>query len=354
MSGMQLVDKNILRLLVPANSLKSDNLQELSRKAFIEPVAAGRTVFDIGDKDRKTIYVLSGELTLTSDKGETSSVRAGTEMAKHPVGHFQPRRHRCVAKVDSTITRVDSDLLDVLLTWDQLAGIEVSELEIEMEGQGDEGDWMTRILKSRAFSRLPAANIHAVFTRMEEVPMRAGEVIMRQGDQGDYYYVVKAGKLRVTRAAKIGSQVSLAQLGPGDAFGEEALLAEGTRNATVTMLTEGTLLRLSKQDFDSLLREPMIDQVTLDQARGMLREGAMMLDVRLESEFQNTRVRNSTNIPLFMLRMKLDTLDAGRVYICCCDTGRRSSAAAYLLSERGYRAYVLKGGLNARQSEGSS
>ncbi len=351
MSGLQLVDKNSLRALIPVNALKSENLQELSRKAFLEPIAAGRTVFEIGDKDHKTIYLLSGELTLTSDKGEISSVRAGTEVARHPVGHFQPRRHRCVARADSTITRIDSDLLDVLLTWDQLAGIEVSELEIDSEASDEEGDWMTRILKSRAFSRLPAANIHAVFTRMEEVPMRAGEVIMRQGDAGDYYYIVKSGKIRVTRAAKIGAQVSLAQLGPGDAFGEEALLSEGKRNATVIMLTEGTMLRLSKTDFDSLLREPMVDQVNLDQARGMLREGAVLLDVRLESEFQNSRVRNSTNIPLFMLRMKLDTLRPEKVYICACDTGRRSSAAAYLLSERGYRAYVLEGGLNTRKSE---
>jgi rhodanese-related sulfurtransferase len=41
-------------------------------------------------------------------------------------------------------------------------------------------------------------------------------------------------------------------------------------------------------------------------------------------------------------------------YVVCCDTGRRSSAAAYILSERGFEAYVLKGGLAATEAARSS
>jgi len=53
------------------------------------------------------------------------------------------------------------------------------------------------------------------------------------------------------------------------------------------------------------------------------------------------------NIPLYFLRLKLKTLDRKQNYICYCDTGRRSSAAAYILSERGFHSYVLRGGLQA-------
>ena len=56
----------------------------------------------------------------------------------------------------------------------------------------------------------------------------------------------------------------------------------------------------------------------------------------------------SLNIPVFMLRLKADTLDPAKKYILYCDTGRRSSAGAFLLSERGFQAYCLKGGLQAR------
>ena len=56
------------------------------------------------------------------------------------------------------------------------------------------------------------------------------------------------------------------------------------------------------------------------------------------------------NIPLYLIRLKLSTLDRQTPYVVYCDTGRRSSAAAYLLVERGFDAYVLTGGL----SNGSS
>jgi rhodanese-related sulfurtransferase len=70
--------------------------------------------------------------------------------------------------------------------------------------------------------------------------------------------------------------------------------------------------------------------------------------VRLESERVNSAVPNSLNIPLFMLRLKVDTLNPNVRYVICCETGRRSSAAAFLLNERGFETYVLRGGVGAR------
>ena len=50
------------------------------------------------------------------------------------------------------------------------------------------------------------------------------------------------------------------------------------------------------------------------------------------------------------IRMKINTLDKSKKYVVCCDTGRRSSAGAYILSERGYQAFVLRGGINKDQA----
>ena len=175
--------------------------------------------------------------------------------------------------------------------------------------------------------------------------MRAGEVVIRQGDDGDYYYIIKAGKAKVIRAAKTGAELTLATLKDGDAFGEEALLSEAKRNATVTMATDGTLMRLAKEDFNALLKEPMLNWVTESDADALIKAGAKWLDVRLESEHANTGIKGSINIPLFMLRLKADSLDVNSRYIIYCDTGRRSSAAAFLLSERGFQVSVLKGGV---------
>ena len=128
------------------------------------------------------------------------------------------------------------------------------------------------------------------------------------------------------------------------------MIAEAKRNATVTMSTDGTLMRLGKSDFQTLLNEPLLQWVDPGEGQGNRRQGGKWLDVRLPSEFQNFRIDGAVNIPLYFIRLKLNALDKNTPYVVCCDTGRRSSAAAYILSERGFEAYVLKGGLAATEA----
>jgi rhodanese-related sulfurtransferase len=344
MADGQLVDKNILKTLVPPNALNAENFQELAGKAYVEEIGPGKVIFKTGEVDRKTTYLLEGEVTLSDDAGQSTTIRGGTDAAKHPLANAQPRKQTARTKTNCKITRFDSDLLDILLTWDQLSGIEVNEIQVDGE-EDDDSDWMTRILQSQAFLQVPPANIQAMFMRMQEAPMRAGDVVIKQGDDGDYYYIIKHGRAKVTRASKTGSDLTLATLKDGDAFGEEALLSEAKRNATITMETDGILMRLSKADFNALLKEPMLNWLSLEEAQERVTQGAKLLDVRLESEHSNNGLPGSMNIPLFMLRLKADSLDAATPYIVYCDTGRRSSAAAFLLSERGFETFVLQGGL---------
>ena len=347
----ELVDKALLKTLVPPSALNSENFQELAAKTYVETVPAGKVLFKQGDMDKQKVYVLEGEVTLTAATGEATVIKGGTPAGKHPIANQQPRKHNAIAKTPAKIVRVDTDLLDILLTWDQLSGIEVGEISVETD-QGDEGgDWMTRILQSRAFLQVPAPNIQAMFMRIQEVPVKAGDVIIKQGDDGDYYYIIKNGRCKVTRTSKSNTQLTLATLKDGDAFGEEALLSDAKRNANIIMETDGALMRLSKEDFNSLLKEPMLSWVTNSEAESMVAAGdTLWLDVRLDSEHKNNGIPGSINVPLFMLRMKAETLDPAKKYILYCDTGRRSSAGAFLLSERGITAQCLKGGLQARGS----
>jgi rhodanese-related sulfurtransferase len=181
---------------------------------------------------------------------------------------------------------------------------------------------------------------------MQRINCKANDVIIKQGAEGDYFYVIVSGKCLVTRETPLNKEgLKLAELGPGDSFGEEALIAEAKRNATVTMITDGSLMRLGKQDFQTLLNEPLLQWVDYEQAKQIVAQGGKWLDVRLPSEFQNFRIEEAINIPLYFIRLRLNALEKNTKYVVCCDTGRRSSAAAYILSERGFEAYVLKGGL---------
>ncbi len=347
-----LIDKNILKSFVPPSALNAENFQELAGKTFIEDITAGKTIFKEGDTDRQAIYLVDGQAEISSSTGESKTVISGSDIAKHPLVNQQPRKHTATAKVDSKVIRIDSDLLDILLTWDQLSGIEVDEIQVDEDGvddEDDDSDWMTRILQSKAFLQIPPANIQALFMRVQEVPVKAGDAIIKQGEDGDYYYIVKHGKCKVTRSSKTGSELTLATLGDGDAFGEEALLSEAKRNANIIMTTDGSLMRLSKEDFNELLKEPMLSWVSNEQADALVKdEAAVWVDVRLESEYKNSNIEGSINIPLFMLRLKAQTLDPQKQYILYCNSGRQSSACAYLLSERGLKVHCLKGGLVER------
>ena len=342
----QLVDKAVLKSLVPAQSLNAENFQELAGKAVVEEVLAGRLLFKKGDRDRKAVYVLTGEVELVGDDGSAAIIKGGSPESKHAIANQQPRQVSAKARNTVTVTRIDSDLLDILLTWDQLSGIEVADMSGDGEGGDDSGDWMTRILQSKAFLRIPPANIQHMFMRLQEMPVKTGQAVITQGEDGDFYYIICRGRCKVTRESASGASVTLAQLSDGDAFGEEALLSAAKRNATITMQTDGLLMRLSKDDFEELLKAPILREVDLEAAKAMVAKGAVLLDVRMETEHKAGSIKGSFNVPLFMLRLKADGLDKAKTYICYCETGRRSSAA-FLLSEQGFDSVVLKGGLQS-------
>ena len=106
-------------------------------------------------------------------------------------------------------------------------------------------------------------------------------------------------------------------------------------------------MRVAGKFLEKLLREPLVKWVTLDQARALAQQGAGLLDVRTEDEFRHGTVKGSQNLPLYQLRHKAPGLDAKRHYVVFCQSGSRSCAAAFLLTQRGLEVSVLRGGLNA-------
>jgi rhodanese-related sulfurtransferase len=169
-------------------------------------------------------------------------------------------------------------------------------------------------------------------------------VIVKQGAEGDYYYLVESGRCEVSREIG-GATVNLAEIKSGDAFGEEALVSGARRNATVTMKSNGVLLRLTSADFADLLKQPLLHRVDYAEAQRLVAEGARWLDVRYPSEYQYDRLEGAVNVPLSEIRNAFGLLDSSNPYVVYCQTGTRSSAAAFLLAQRGYRASLLERGL---------
>jgi CRP-like cAMP-binding protein len=342
-----------LKAFAPLDGLKRENLAALAKKITLRTLNSGRLMFDEGDTDKRTFWLVSGTLDISEGERQVGMLRGGTPEARNPVFPQLPRRVSARARGEVTYLSIDSDLLDVMITWDQTGTYEVSELQEHLQNAGSD-DWMTTLLQTKAFHRIPPANIQAIFQRLQRVPTKAADVIIKQGGEGDYFYIIVSGKCAVSRETPLRQEgIKLAELGVGDTFGEEALIAEAKRNATVTMVTDGVLMRLNKQDFRELMNEPLLQWVSREQATEIVAGGGRWLDVRLPSEHQTLAIEGALNIPLYLIRLKLSTLDKEVPYVVYCDTGRRSSAAAYLLVERGFDAYVLTGGLSNGASAAS-
>ncbi|MBS1892615.1 MAG: Crp/Fnr family transcriptional regulator [Actinobacteria bacterium] len=97
----------------------------------------------------------------------------------------------------------------------------------------------------------------------------AGTRVFHEGDSSDACYIVRDGSFRVTREHSDGRAITLATLGPGEIFGELAMLDGDTRSASAESITDGTLLALPANDVRSLLgRNP---EIALKLVAGLVR-----------------------------------------------------------------------------------
>lgn len=338
-----------LKTLEPLSSLSIDKLEELANKSTVEELPAGRVIFRQGEKDSRAIYLLTGQLELqVTGNPKTESLKAKTAETRYPIAQEWPRPSTCRTKTNSVLLYIDSNLLEILLS-DNPSGqhYEVTEIGVE---EDPESEWMLRFLQSPAFLQLPTDNIQKLLITLEEVKFKAGDTIVRQGDSDQWYYIVKQGKCTVARRpAPKAEEVRLALLGPGDGFGEEALITNGKRNATITAKEATTLMRLSKADFHQLLVEPMLSYIDHGSMMEKVKGGAALIDVRTNKEFNDNGIKGALNIPLSMLRLKAKDLNTTREHIVYCNDASLSSAAAFLLAQQSLQVHVLRDGLNGQQ-----
>lgn len=337
----------ILARLQPLAGLGPESLRELAALCSREHIVRNLDPFKLGDWQGQTVYLTKGELKIVLADGSTTLLVGGTGEALMPLGHDGNTLVSTKAITDVELLRFNADKADIVITWDQLAAPRA------LDGNKDTTDWRTmsgvfaaQNFVGGVFAALPAANIDALLGRFQRVRAKRGDVVVRQGDVGDYYYVIDRGRCLVTRAVA-GATVELAELKGGDAFGEEALLADAMRNATVTMKTDGILLRLVKADFFALLKEPLLHKISPAEAERRVAAGAVWIDTRFPAEYQLDGLPGALNIPLNEIRQAMIMLDSGKEYIVYCQSGRRSSAAAFLLAQKGYRTSLLDGGLRA-------
>jgi MFS family permease len=121
------------------------------------------------------------------------------------------------------------------------------------------------------FAGLPPAGIESAMRAATLRKVATGEQIIRQGDPADFFYVIGEGTVEVTQSSADGKVSVLRQMGPGEFFGEIGLLSGIPRTASVTAVTDGTLISLRGDAFLELVSAgPGLTYGLLDLHRGAI------------------------------------------------------------------------------------
>ena len=332
-----ILNADLLTHYSPFNGMKGDSLNEVLLKAELVSISKGKMLFKRSDECKICHWLVSGKLDLVDASYETRQIEASTDSPLSEMLENQSNYHNtAVAVEDCVLFTFNKDELDLFLTVDQV----------------DEGnDWMTRLLQSRLFELIPPANIQMLFDKFETVNYSANDVVINEGDLGDYFYVVKTGRLSIDRQID-GEKIHLVQIGPGSFFGEDALVREEPRNATITMLSTGILMRLGKEDFTALMVEPATDYASIEEIKSVIAGGEeliRLIDVRQEEEYKQDielakhgdLTANAIIIPFSQLRDATANLESGVVYVVSTP-GRRGELASFVLNQAGFDTYLLR------------
>ena len=338
----------MLGRLEPIRSLSPDRRKELAGICSIEYHEAGADPLRGMNLSGQLVYLLQGELRVRLPGGCGRLMVGGCDDANWPLGQksAMPESSKTITPV--YIVRIDNDLLDIMMTWDQLS-VAVDQPE---QTKSKERAWrsLAEIFKlgslaGGALAHLPQEQLNELIDRFERIRVKRDQVILTEGEEGDYYYLIESGRCEVFRKVS-GTELRVAELKAGDAFGAEALVTGEPRNGTVRMKTEGALWRLFKPDFIEYLQKPLLHGIGREEAERRVAEGrAVWIDVRHPAEFGQDGLAGALNIPLHEIRSAFGILDKSKEYIVYCQSGRRSLSAAFLLAQYGLASFWLEGGL---------
>jgi CRP-like cAMP-binding protein len=332
----------------PFSCLSLPQLEHAIQSSRVEFANIGETIIDEGEGGCDYVVLLEGELEVTrryiNAEGmaelEIGCLRPGEGAGEMALLQGLPRQASVRAMCDSRYLRIDGERMEELLAWSQCFSNELNDLA-EIRAR------MNLVRQVGPFRLLPLENVQRAFEALRPMAVARNTFVVHQGEKGDVYYVIERGAAEVWRYDPLsGVSACVAVLGPGDAFGEEALLIGGFRNATVKMTSNGWLWMLDKQKFDALVKHELIEELSATQAQQLAQENEVRwLDCRYDVEFEEGCLPGAIHVPLDSIRERSDTLDKSYRYIVYCHSGRRSVCAAYLLSERGFTASSLTGGL---------
>ena len=227
-------------------TLPAASLERLAKSARIRDVPEGATIVRQGERGDEFFVVAQGEaVVLVREAGEDAIVER-----KGPTDFFGERALLGSGVRQATVkaaTPMRLLVFDQKIFWKELGGVVAWESQVRAALQERE-----RLRAVQLFSEATPRQLDLLAVKLAVKSFERGESLVRQGDRGDAFYIVREGQVEVL-SRESGRSRRVTVLGPGEYFGEIALLRDQPRMATVRGKSDGSVWRLERQDFRDLV-----------------------------------------------------------------------------------------------------
>ncbi len=331
----------------PISSLPIRHQEEILSKSHTDHFQTGDRLFVIGEKDEKDYYLLSGAVELIDERGKIiSEITANDHKKLQLIDHHHPRIFTAKISMRSEVfvtRRTFYDTLNAPSVERHIPQMEVDELDFEASG-----NWMLHMLNSGAFAHLPPSRLQEVFLHMTPLEVSAGQTLITQGEAHEYFYLLQQGKAIIDHN---GAQI--ATLATGDTFGERTMITQTTSAYSITMETDGALMRMPRSSFESLIASALILPTEITSFDQTIASETLFLDMRSKNAIEANPIDNSLHFIDSDLYKNIDQLNAASSYIVIADSEKEAQVAAFILSANGLNAFFAPTSLNQSLSASS-
>lgn len=248
------MDVASLKNLVPLLILNDELLGKLAEQLAPESLPASTVLCEQGDRESEAIYLLEGSVELTATGSAMKrTVMGGTPDAAYALAPGTPRQFTARTTTSVRVLRIPSDRLDRVMVFERLTTIVTTmnpdgKIRVEKDPRVE-----TAVAGSAPFRHLPRRQIGELLEALLPVKVRQGEVVVKQGQMNDSFFVVQDGKFEATHHDAQGAVRIRRTLERGATFGADALLTGAPSPTTVVALEKGMLLKLSREVFERFL-----------------------------------------------------------------------------------------------------
>lgn len=346
MNATTIVNKELFDKFLPLNLIPPELRDDVIKHAMVTSFDVCKNIVKHSDRSTLYHYLIDGYAEVRHSFTHRTNISHDSEKACYPLEEHIQHGGVVRAVTPCRVMIINRDYIHEVMTRPERNEYGVIHLE-EQVTLGEEiaidddykSDWMTIFYQSQLAVNLSASRIQQVITQLNNVDVRSGQVIIECHSPGDYFYIIKEGYAEVITDRAGPYKGDRFTLEPGDYFGDEALIADTIRNATIVMTSDGLIGKMSADVFADVIKSALVVTPTVTDFLRI--DHPLYYDVRLPIEYNKSHIPGSINVPLSEIRNHLAMLDKTRSYVVTHEGGRRSELAAYLMRQAGIEAYYM-------------